>query len=93
LATVSGSFMDVTLSSLCCVGTWPPISEVSLHRKLIVILNVTKDQILSDNCYSVLLFYNLLLLFLCVFSVTVSCATWFGWRLGPHGKVSGAVYL
>jgi hypothetical protein len=76
---VRGGFMDVTSSSLCCVGTWPPVSTFSLHRELIVILNVIKAQISSDNCHSVLLFLILYCIF-CLFaiSVTVSCATRFG---------------
>ena len=74
---VTGGVIDVTSCILCWVGTWPPIYEVSLHRDLILLLNVIKAQISSDNCYSVFLF----LIFYCIFfviSVKVSCATWFG---------------
>jgi len=63
---VSGSFMDVTSSSLSCVGTWPPIFEVSLCRELIVILNVIKAQISSNNRYSVLLFLIIYCFYLCL---------------------------
>jgi len=63
---VIGSFMDVTSHSLCCVGTWPPTSEVSLHRELIVILNVIEAQISSDNCYSVLSFLIIYCFYFCM---------------------------
>ena len=62
---VIGRFTDV-ICSLCCVGTWPSISEVSLHRDLIVILNVMKAQISSDNCYSVLLFHIIYCFYFCL---------------------------
>ena len=63
---VSGGFMDVTSSNLCCVGTWPPIFEVSPCTELIVILNVIKSQISSDNRYSVLLFLIIYCFYFCL---------------------------